>query len=285
MKKTALFFVATVCALFSLSCEAQQDIRELLKDDPFKHPENQLKPIPPSPIPFQTATTVVVPPPAVPNQAVVAKTSSVVIPKTQTAVTKEPVAVRHPKKTPLQYVAVLTDSLGVMAAQLGEFAQDFMFSPAATICRPLLEGDSCRKWQKKMYAFALPKYLAVWSKKDDSLQAVDLFKLWKVKQYLAVYDARSERSRAKKDNFLITDTHGREDEDAGLYAFWHRRIEYFAFNKKGFSLATSRYYTTDLYAKMKQLAGADAIRISMRIRKEYLASINPEKVEKKKGKK
>ncbi|MBP6931449.1 MAG: hypothetical protein KBD48_02650 [Candidatus Pacebacteria bacterium] len=115
--------------------------------------------------------------------------------------------------------------------------------------------------QVKLYNWAKPTIIAAWVSKKDNFQAVDMFAVWKANQYLVQYDYRSESLREKvivpikyrygqnnefeselRLTYTCLDWKNNEDDDAKLYAFWHRRIKEHQKTGSGFSLADAKYW-------------------------------------------
>lgn len=110
-----------------------------------------------------------------------------------------------------------------------------------------------RTSQRKLYNWAAPTLIAAYSTKPDTAQALDMFAVWKATMYLSQYDYNTELTRSKKvfkegwgkgrSSFTHEDWKGREDSDAKIYAFWHRRISDQIKTGIGFSLADAQYWS------------------------------------------
>lgn len=109
------------------------------------------------------------------------------------------------------------------------------------------------KARKQLYHWASPTLIAVYHSKPDTAQALDMFAVWKATKYLNQYDHQKELERAKKvftdgwakgrKTFTYNDWMGRDDSDAKIYAFWHRRIAEYHKDGKGFSLNNALYWS------------------------------------------
>ena len=114
--------------------------------------------------------------------------------------------------------------------------------------------------QTCLYDWAKPTIIAAWVSKTDTAQAMDMFAVWKAGQYLKQYDRQKELKRQKKvytsgfakgyNSFTRTDWRGKDDEDAKIYAFWHRRISEYTKSGSGFSLDDARYWTKIAFSNM-----------------------------------
>ncbi len=109
-----------------------------------------------------------------------------------------------------------------------------------------------RKAQNKLYKWAKPTISKSFSSKPDTAQALDMFAVWKASKYLAQYNDSIELLREK--TITLTDWRNKEDHDAKLYAFWHRRIKEYTKYGSGFSLEDSRYWTDVALSDMNKLA-------------------------------
>ena len=117
-----------------------------------------------------------------------------------------------------------------------------------------------RASQTCLYDWAKPTIIAAWVSKTDTAQAMDMFAVWKAGQYLEQYNRQKELKRQKKvytsgfakgyNSFTRTDWRGKDDEDAKIYAFWHRRISEYTKSGSGFSLDDARYWTKIAFSNM-----------------------------------
>lgn len=130
---------------------------------------------------------------------------------------------------------------------------------------------SSRKTQTQLYNWARATIDTAWSLKPETAQALDMFAIWKTCQYLADYDSTKEITRANKwkyrdvsaggpvykekyHNFYLNDWRGKEDCDAKLYSFWHRRICEYNKTGHGFSKEDATYWTNRALTEMNGLA-------------------------------
>ncbi|MEY3197602.1 MAG: hypothetical protein RL023_155 [Candidatus Parcubacteria bacterium] len=103
-----------------------------------------------------------------------------------------------------------------------------------------------------LYERTVPTYLSAFVQKSDSLQAIDLFLVWKTVQYCIAYNEANETARLKqldgiypyggKKSFVTTDWRSREDWDGKLYAFIYRRLH----DETGLNIANCQYYSKKL---------------------------------------
>ncbi|MBS1543976.1 MAG: hypothetical protein JST14_10110 [Bacteroidetes bacterium] len=107
-----------------------------------------------------------------------------------------------------------------------------------------------RTEQTKLYNWARKVILYAWMTKPDTAQALDMFAVWKASKYLEQYDIARESERAKQASFAHQDWSKRDDTDAKLYAFWHRRISAFMKDHKGCSLEDARHWNKIAVSEM-----------------------------------
>ncbi len=125
---------------------------------------------------------------------------------------------------------------------------------------PLIKN---RESQTKLYEWAKPTIISSFSSKSDIAQALDMFAIWKTNIYLANYVMENEIIRTKQTRidslnhnqieyniFTSTDWLGRDDTDAKMYAFWHRRIISHHQSGSGFSVHDARFWSNTAYDQM-----------------------------------
>lgn len=134
-----------------------------------------------------------------------------------------------------------------------------------------------RATQIQLYNWAKPTILLAFSSKPDTAQALDMFAIYKCKQYLSQYSFTEEKLReARKvdngiymDGFTSIDWKNRPDSDAKIYAFWHRRIKESVNSKSGVTLEDARYWMAIASKDVDNVASVKAKAIFNTWKKEW----------------
>lgn len=135
----------------------------------------------------------------------------------------------------------MVDSYGSPSSIIDHFREDVK----SLISKKVL-GTRIGRWA--MYSKAMPTYTSAFIQKSDSLQALDLFLVWKGLQYCQYVNKNgitTEITRSKKPTFTSEDWRGKEDLDAKIYAFIFRRLN----ENTGFTVQNAIYYGEHIFTE------------------------------------